>query len=254
MQIIGNRSDALPPFFLNSIPKSGTHLILQIIKGIPHITHDPEKHLYEGINEQVEPHYHILKEASLNECVSGHMYCLPEWAYMFTQLNMKMVFLSRDLRDILVSYVYFVKNIPSHPFYSTDDEFNIKHNILQLINGIPEIGYPKIDEYYRKFLGWMKQSNVLTVTFEDLMISDDSKVETIHKLVEFLWEGLIPAVPLDQMIKRMADNIKQNESPTFRNGKIGGWHNEFDDEIKEAFKAVAGDLLIELGYEKNYNW
>lgn len=254
MQIIGNRSDSLPPFLLNSIPKSGTHLILQIIKGIPHITHDPEKHLYEGMKGQVESHYRLLKDAALNECVSGHVYCFSEWSNMFAKLNMKMIFLSRDLRDILVSFVYFVRSLPNQSHSIANPEINLKHSMQILINGIPEISYPNIADYYRYFLTWMKQMNVLTVTYEDLILSEQSRMKTIQRIINFLWEGLAPPVHLDQMLKMMEESIDPQESPTFRKGKIGGWRDEFNEEIKDAFKAVAGDLLIELGYEKDYNW
>jgi hypothetical protein len=47
------------------------------------------------------------------------------------------------------------------------------------------------------------------------------------------------------------------ESHTFAKGgkgAIGGWKNKFEHSHKEAFKKVAGNLLIELGYETDYNW
>ena len=47
------------------------------------------------------------------------------------------------------------------------------------------------------------------------------------------------------------------ESHTFvkgGKGKKGGWKNFFQEEHKQAFKKIAGDLLIELGYETDLNW
>lgn len=40
-------------------------------------------------------------------------------------------------------------------------------------------------------------------------------------------------------------------SLTFRSSKIGSWKEEFDDELKAALRKIAGNLLIELSYEKN---
>ncbi|HSM84450.1 MAG TPA: sulfotransferase, partial [Nodosilinea sp.] len=37
-------------------------------------------------------------------------------------------------------------------------------------------------------------------------------------------------------------------------GSIGGWQKYFKDSHKQAFKRVAGDLLIDLGYETNLDW
>jgi hypothetical protein len=46
------------------------------------------------------------------------------------------------------------------------------------------------------------------------------------------------------------------EDPTSRSrkGVVGDWENVFAGEDKRAFKAIAGDLLITLGYEKSNDW
>ena len=43
-------------------------------------------------------------------------------------------------------------------------------------------------------------------------------------------------------------------SPTFRKAQIGGWKGYFTPEIKRLFKAVAGDALIQFGYENEDQW
>ena len=40
----------------------------------------------------------------------------------------------------------------------------------------------------------------------------------------------------------------------YRKGMAGDWRNYFTDNHKAEFKEVAGDILIELGYEKDKNW
>ena len=49
-------------------------------------------------------------------------------------------------------------------------------------------------------------------------------------------------------------SIDPKRSPTFRSGKAGGWQEAFTEEHKRLFKEVSGDLLIELGYEKDHGW
>jgi hypothetical protein len=39
-----------------------------------------------------------------------------------------------------------------------------------------------------------------------------------------------------------------------RKGIAGDWENVFTEGDKEIFKEEAGDLLVDLGYEKNDNW
>jgi hypothetical protein len=40
----------------------------------------------------------------------------------------------------------------------------------------------------------------------------------------------------------------------FQEGVAGDWKNAFTEQAKQDFKAVAGDLLIELGYERDNDW
>ena len=43
--------------------------------------------------------------------------------------------------------------------------------------------------------------------------------------------------------------------PLFRKGIVGDWSNHLTTgEAKDKVKEMAGDLLIELGYESDYRW
>lgn len=46
------------------------------------------------------------------------------------------------------------------------------------------------------------------------------------------------------------ENIKSH----YRKGQAGDWRNYFNEEHKTCFKDRYGDLLIQLGYEKDSNW
>ena len=59
----------------------------------------------------------------------------------------------------------------------------------------------------------------------------------------------------EEMYNRFSyEALNPREAHTFRTGQIGGWKNAFTAEHTDAFKRVAGHLLIELGYEKDYDW
>ena len=60
--------------------------------------------------------------------------------------------------------------------------------------------------------------------------------------------------PRDEALKILVEAINPKKSHTFRSGKTGGWCEHFSEKNKELFKEVSGDLLIQLGYEKNNNW
>jgi hypothetical protein len=254
-----NVTDQLPPFIMNSIPKSGTHLLKQMLKSIPHTRHNPYNEFYEGYPHDLQKHYHQLRQMKPNEFGAGHIFYSKEWANMLKQLGMKHIFLSRDPRDIIVSFTHFiVEKYPYHPLhdYFKEDLKTNKQRYLCLIHGVKKekVKYPSIDEWIGRFKKWIKDPNTLSITFEDLMNSPDSRTQTITTITNYLWKGLHPPVSIPQMVSIMERNMAPDQSLTFRSGKTGNWKHEFDNETKEAFKKVTGNLLIELGYEKNQHW
>jgi hypothetical protein len=44
------------------------------------------------------------------------------------------------------------------------------------------------------------------------------------------------------------------EQSHLRSGRTSQWEDHFDDELKDRFKDLAGDAVVELGYEENQNW
>lgn len=247
---------ALPPFFINSIPKSGTHLLIQIAKGIPGVSYFQD--IYEGKDHQVESHRTLLKSLQHNQFVGGHIYHSPKWRKMFQQVGMKQVFLSRDPRDIVVSYAYYIDKIPEDPLYKYSKENNLtqKQKYLALIEGFNSPGAlkPNIKQYLLKFMEWRNCPNVLPITYEELVFSPLIQKITIEKIANFLFGAQLTNKQLDEVVSSMINNINREQSATFRKGKIGSWRDEFDEEVKDRFKEIAGDILIDLFYEKDLNW
>ncbi|MEA5598361.1 hypothetical protein [Rivularia sp. UHCC 0363] len=54
-------------------------------------------------------------------------------------------------------------------------------------------------------------------------------------------------------INQIADKVFGGTA-TFSKKIIDNGKNYFSSQHKEAFKELSGEMLIELGYEKNLNW
>jgi len=100
-------------------------------------------------------------------------------------------------------------------------------------------------------------ANYAEVRYEDLL--EDTPKE-LKVLLEFLG-----ADAGEQVVKRCVDaasfeNLsggrrRGQEAPSFfRKGVAGDWRNVFTEQNRRDFKAAAGDLLIELGYEVDDAW
>lgn len=245
--------NSIPAIFLNTVPKSGTNLLNQLLLGIPGTTMNPYV-FYEGLAKALPAHASILSRAVPGELYMGHVYYSQEWALLLRQSGMKTIFMSRDLRDVLVSLTYFiVDKLPHYPLYEQLRALKSqKQRYLLLINGLGS--YPNIRNWFGVFQGWLSEPGVFTVTYEELMTSQELRRETITAMAAFLWKDRLPPMPVDQLASLMEANMNSDRSFTFRKGLIGGWRGEFDDEVTAAFKRVAGDVLIQTGYEKNMDW
>ena len=96
------------------------------------------------------------------------------------------------------------------------------------------------------------------VRYEDLL---ERPEEEIRRLLEFLGadasEKTVKTCVSSASFEKLSKGRKRGqEDPAsfFRKGVAGDWRNVFTEEDKSIFKEVAGDLLIELGYEKDNGW
>jgi hypothetical protein len=246
----------IPRFFLNSIPKSGTHLLKQLLLGIPGIQYNSQIGLYGHYHYQTDEKLNPIKNLTPHSFANGHLHYSVEWETFFKELNMKQVFVLRDPRDILISYAHFIPKTQIDHLYPTftQEGFTHRDRIKFLIEGGPLLedgkpDHPGIREWYQSFSGWLNRPNVHAIRFEDMIASAQMKWNTTGELLDFLSDGVDNPLHREDWITAMISNIRPEASVTFRKGKSGGWKDEMDDELKALFQARAGDLLEELGYE-----
>ena len=100
-------------------------------------------------------------------------------------------------------------------------------------------------------------ANYAEVKYEDLL---ENTLGELERLLEFLG-----ADANEQVVKRCVDAASfeklsggrkrgQEAASFFRKGVAGDWRNVFTEQNRRDFKAAAGNLLIELGYEQDDAW
>lgn len=246
----------IPRFFLNSIPKSGTHLVKQLLLGIPGLQNDPHHGIYDHYHYQTEEQLASVTALPDHSFVNGHLYYSKDWETFFNGLNMKQIFVLRDPRDVVISYAHFIpKTQIDHLHHTfTQEGFTHRDRIKFLIEGGKLVvtgvaDHPDIRQWYKSFSNWKDRPNVYSIRFEDLVSSEQTKRNTVGEMLDFICEGTNPSFNREEMITAMIANINPEASVTFRKGKSGGWRDEMDEELKALFLERAGDLLAELGYE-----
>lgn len=254
-----------PVLFANSFPKSGTHLLTQVLQGFPRVGPAVDSGLpavvtYQGDSGRQRPAEEVLadlRQLRPGDISYGHLHALPEVVACLSQPAFATYFILRDPRDVVVSHVHYVTEMePQHALhtYYTQELHSFDERLNVSICGLPEIGFPfpDIRARFEPFLGWLDAPAVLTLCFEDFITDRDSALERVLK--HAVQRGFPLDVSWDVAHQVLADSIDPQRSPTFRSGKIGGWRKQFSEQHKRLFKEVSGDLLIRLGYEADNDW
>jgi len=252
-----------PPIFGNSKPKSGSHLLLQILNGFTRIM--PYKYV------EAEPVRTITKEGrrKTKEEIIGELRNTPHgtigWGYLeATQENVSFLtaarrvnyFIYRDPRDTLVSQVFFATDMHEehgmHDYYNSLPDMGARLKVA--ITGIDQdsLRMVSVKQRYEGVFQWLEQKNVLCIRFEELINNRDATLNAM--LAEVEKTGYQIPTPREKALSVLIESIQPKKSHTFRSGKTGGWKTYFTDEHKKLFKDIAGDLVVRLGYEKNNDW
>ena len=246
-----------------SFPKSGTHLLDQILLGYSNVAPFSKRlHSfyaeYEGESGRKRaPEQALTWLDSLRPCdvVSAHLFARDEVVRRVCTPAFVPYFIFRDPRDVVVSHVFYVTDMEGrhvhHDHYASLPDFNSRLNVSIL--GRPEIDieFPDIAARFSPYLGWLDHTEVLSIHFEDLM---NDRTAALARILEHFLARVPLHFPRQLILNVLESSINPSKSPTFRSGKTGAWKQHFTREHKKIFKDVAGDLLVKLGYESNNDW
>jgi len=252
-----------PLIFGNSKPKSGSHLLLQILNGFCQIM--PYKYVEaepirtiekEGRRKTKEEVAEELGAISNGAIGWGYVEATPENVAVLCSPKRVNYFIYRDPRDMLVSQVFFATDMHGehgmHEYYNSLPDFNARLNVA--ITGIDRDGLKMVSvkQRYEGVFQWLEQPNVMCLRFEDLINNRDATLQAMLDEVEKT--GYKIPTPREKALPVLIEAIQPKKSHTFRSGKTGGWKSHFTDEHKKLFNDVAGDLLVRLGYEDGEDW
>jgi hypothetical protein len=252
-----------PPIFGNSKPKSGSHLLLQVLNGFTqimpyrYVDAEPIRTIKKDGGRRTADSIAVSLRAVPSGVIGwGYVEASPENVAVLCQPSRVNYFMYRDPRDMLVSQVFFATDMHGehgmHDYYKSLPDFGARLNVA--ITGIDKDGLKMVSvkQRYDGVFQWLEQKNVMCVRFEELINNRDVTLNAMLDEVEKT-DYKIPT-PRDKALSVLVDAIQPRKSHTFRSGKTGGWKEHFTETHKKLFKDVAGDLLIKLRYEKDNNW
>ena len=246
-----------------SFPKSGTHLLDQILLGFNCVAPFSRRlHSFyaeyegeSGRKRSTEQALAWLKSLRPGDVASAHLFARDEVVKRACSSSFVPYFIFRDPRDVVVSHVFYVTDMEArhvhHDFYQSLPDFNARLNVSILGRSDTSIEFPNIADRFAPYLGWLDQPSMMTIHFEDLI---NDRFAALNRIIDHFLVRVPFAAPRELILEGLESSINPQRSPTFRSGKTGEWKKHFTAEHKEIFKEVAGDLLIQLGYEKDQSW
>jgi hypothetical protein len=252
-----------PRIFGNAKPKSGSHLLLQVLQGLTeilplaYVQAEPVRSITKaGQRRKAEEILEDLRRIPRGVVGWGYLDPTSENVGFLCRPDRVNYFLYRDPRDLLVSQVFFATDMYEdhgmHAYYNSLPDFASRLKVA--IAGInqDDLKMVSVRQRYEGVLQWLKTQYVLCLRFEDFI---NRPQETFGAMLDEVEKtGYRIPTQRREASRILAQSIQPRKSRTFRSGKVGGWREHFAPEHKRLFLDVAGDLLVSLGYEKGDDW
>jgi hypothetical protein len=265
-----------PRVLANSMPKAGTHLAAALLQNLPQMKFSGRHHTFaefelstarpaderQGLWESEIDWGRLersLSAVNKGQYMTAHFGPLPRLVSVLEQLEYRTIVMLRDPRDVAVSTVFYVSRLKRHRLYErfNSEITSFDDRLMASIVGVAagsRRGLVPINRRISRYKRWLDVPNVFPCRFEDLIgPSGGGSVERQRAAIIGISNHVARPVGPDEADGLAARTWSTNSS-TFRKGTIGDWRNHFTEEHKDAFKALAGDLLIDLGYESDLDW
>jgi hypothetical protein len=227
--------------FLVSIPKSGTNMLTQAIGG--------EHAQINGMiqrNRTGHPYKMLLRKIEgFARFGRAHLPYHPVYMEKMKEQNIKVIFMYRDPRDMMVSHIHWVKRAEDvgGGFVNLITTEGVRLN--KCSDPIGEL--IKVYKWHMwRFIGWLCEPDVLPLRYEDMVTDTLGTMGAIHGFLGDELRNLLDCSTADQM----AGRINPGTCSTFRKGIIGDWKNHFTEQhIEDFWKEMSGIMWL-MRYEK----
>jgi hypothetical protein len=189
-----------------------------------------------------------------------HLPYSEERGQLLADLGFQVPLLIRDPKDITFSHFHHVTHRSRrhrlHAYYASlpDDQTRLMTSITGIVKmqNDAAIGLPDVGTRFRAYLSWA-QHRACVVRFESLVGphrggTREAQYEEIRRLTEY-----VGAEQNEETIEHTALNVYDPRSSTFRKVSTGDWQNHLTREHREAFKRVAGQLVVDPEYEQDHD-
>jgi len=257
----------MKPVLFTSIPKCGTHMLLDLFPAAGFELAGPVDKIFweDGFVD-------FVRDLRPGQYAAWHYPWNEELSAIVRDRKIAVVFLFRDPRAQAISNLNFIKKTPAHPAHAyfvqlADDE----ERLLKILSGLPSddaerlglvpkdshrwkvssrIGTPSlpggINWVFGIFAKWLEDPQCLPVRYEELVGSrgggsDAVQLEVVRRILEFTEADL-------ERTGQIAGTLYSERSPTFHRGNVDAWMDSFSPAAMAAFMEHSSELIGLFGY------
>lgn len=241
-----------PPIVVNSLPKSGTHLVLQITRKLPDvkyyghfIANSPSLTLHERSPYSIAQR---VKSLLPNETIGAHLHYSPTVRSALRSVNALSLFVYRDPRAVLVSEVFYLTEM--NKFHRMHKHFaklnNLDDRLRLALEGFDN-RYPGASERFLPYAAWLDDDETLALKYESMVgLAREENIARISNR----WRALSQAsLPLHSDLERtLLEAVDPTKSHTFREGGTDRWRNRLSTKQVDLVTDKLRPVLERFGY------
>ena len=245
--------DAPIRLICNSLPKAGTYLLLELVKragfadvGFHLNTDHIEKRTADEQTEQPRYMPSVLQVAALKtgQAAPAHLhYSFVLENYLLSQSDVRTLFIIRDPRDLVISWVDFVfssaayrstrwntyRQMLAREQHATDDA-----RISSSIEGLLGMGL-------QHYLPWLDSSACLTIRFEELLANLSQGGGPVLDRI---------ALYIGRPLGDLSNLLGRSRTASGRPVQVGIYkHRMNEHHLQRTARADFAELIIKFGYE-----
>ena len=249
-----------PRVIVNSMPKSGTHLVTQLLDQVDgmrfsgHVVmYTPSSHAQEdqATVRTLERHARKLRPSHY---LAGHLTRVDQVEDALRPHDVRLLTILRDPRAVVLSGMNYLYNATWMPHR---DELMAmlpdQRAVLEYLvrgHGEPQDRYycPDIGEHYRGYAAWAGSDIGMTLRFEDLVGPDGggSRDAQLHSVGEVLRYLELPAD--ERIVATVAAGAFSAESITFNGGQVAAWRDQLPADLVDEINERCAPEMASLGY------
>jgi len=249
-----------PILFVAGLPKSGTSWLESMLASFPGYQDImiPEAVAYErthgGSHDYDIPSDMFDRLHNALVIAKMHVHGSVHNVAVLRKADVPYLVMYRDLRDVAVSYVYYVRRTPWHPEHPM-------YKGLSNTQGLDCFADTLLKPYVDWVRSWHANRNIeksMELRYEDLLAAPGERMTDVANHFGLnpdpaALSRIIEANSFQSQSAGRSGEQKHGQS-FYRKGVAGDWRNHIEGELKSKYKAALSTFLIEFDYEKDESW